>query len=93
VCACVVSGCAVETGSRLLLKPALRDVQRAARGADQRVRLLIAHAAAPLLAEELRRQCLARFPAVESIDITELGPAVGVHGGPGTVALAVQTLP
>lgn len=88
-------GLGLRSGNRVeaVLKPALRDVQRAARGADQRVRLLIAHAAAPLLAEELRRQCLARFPAVESIDITELGPAVGVHGGPGTVALAVQTLP
>ncbi len=88
-------GLGLRSGNRVeaLLKPALRDLQPVSRGADQRVRLLIAHAAAPLLAEELRRQCLARFPAVESIGITELGPAVGVHGGPGTVALAVQTRP
>jgi DegV family protein with EDD domain len=74
-----------------LLRPALRDLQRASPGKDRSARLLIAHAAAPLFAAELRKQCLAQFPAVESIDITELGPAVGVHGGPGTLVLAVQT--
>jgi DegV family protein with EDD domain len=86
-------GLGLRSGNRVeaLLKPALRDMQQSSRGADQRVRVLIAHAAAPLLAEELRRQCLAHFPAAESISITELGPAVGVHGGPGTLVLAVQT--
>lgn len=74
-----------------LLKPALRDLQHQSAAQAQAVRLLIAHAAAPALAEALRVQCMAQFPAVESIAVTELGPAVGVHGGPGTLVLAVQT--
>ncbi|MEZ5563064.1 MAG: DegV family protein [Gammaproteobacteria bacterium] len=73
-----------------LLKPALRDVRKLSGQPPRRVRLLIAHAAAPALAEELRRQCMVRFSAVESIAVAEMGPAVGVHGGPGTLALAVQ---
>jgi len=73
-----------------LLKPVLHDLRRRAAGSPPRLRLLIAHAAAPGLAEELRRQCLRKLPGVESIEVTELGPAVGVHGGPGTLALAVQ---
>jgi fatty acid-binding protein DegV len=73
-----------------LLKPALRDIAALSPGASPRVRLLIAHAAAPELAEAMRARCLAQFPAVESIEVTELGPAIGVHGGPGTLALAVQ---
>jgi hypothetical protein len=32
------------------------------------------------------------MPDVESITITELGAAFGVHGGPGTLVVAVQTL-
>jgi DegV family protein with EDD domain len=73
-----------------LLKPALRDIAALSPGSAQRVRLLIAHAAVPALAEAMRLRCLAELPAVESIDVTELGPAVGVHGGLGTLALAVQ---
>lgn len=73
-----------------LLKPALRDLAAYPAQSSPRVRLLIAHAAAPELAEALRASCLAQFPPVASIEVTELGPAVGVHGGPGTLALAVQ---
>jgi DegV family protein with EDD domain len=76
-----------------LLKPVLGDLRVGSGDALPRLRLLIAHAAAPELADELRRQCLLCLPALESIDVTELGPAVGVHGGPGTLVLAVQSRP
>lgn len=90
-----IRGLGLRSSDRVeaLLKPALRDVQRLSRGSLPRVRLRIAYTASLALAEELRRQSLLRFPAVESIDITELGPAVGVHGGPGTLVLAMQFLP
>jgi DegV family protein with EDD domain len=86
-------GIRLRGGDRVaaLLKPALRDVRQQSSGPVPAVRLLIAHAAVPSLAEALRIQCMAQFPAVESIAVTELGPAVGVHGGPGTLVLAVQT--
>jgi DegV family protein with EDD domain len=74
-----------------LLQPVLGDLRANSGGAPPRLRLLIAHAAAPELAEALQRQCRLQLPGVESIEVTELGPAVGVHGGPGTLALAVQS--
>lgn len=54
------------------------------------LRLSIAHADAPEAAEALRTACQAAFDNLESILVTELGPAYGVHAGPGTLAVAVQ---
>lgn len=90
-----ICGIRLRSGNRIaaLLKPALRDARQEPSGSTQPVRLLIAHAAVPELAEELRKQCVTQFAVVESIRITDLGPAVGVHGGPGTLALAVQIRP
>lgn len=59
-------------------------------GAGLPLRLAIAHADAPEAAEALRRACEAAFDDVESILVTDLGPAYGVHAGPGALALAVQ---
>lgn len=86
-------GITLRNGDRIaaLLKPALRDVQRTSGNSSRPLRLLIGHAAVPALAEALRKQCLTQFPTAESVVVTELGPAIGVHGGPGTLALAVQT--
>jgi hypothetical protein len=54
------------------------------------LRLAIAHADSPGTAEALRTACVAAFPNLESIHIADLGPAYGVHAGPGALALAVQ---
>ncbi|TFG85626.1 MAG: DegV family EDD domain-containing protein [Chromatiales bacterium] len=54
------------------------------------LRLAIAHANAPEGAEALRLACVAAFPNLESILVSDLGPAYSVHAGPGTLALSVQ---
>ncbi|MGB5257988.1 MAG: DegV family protein [Woeseiaceae bacterium] len=41
---------------------------------------------AELLAEKIR----SRISTVEAVDISALGPALGVHGGPGTLLVAVS---
>jgi len=48
----------------------------------------VAHADAASAADDLARQVRARFPESE-VMIVEVGPALGVHGGPGAVAVAV----
>ena len=54
------------------------------------LRLAIAHSDSPEAAEKLRAACVAAFANLESIRVADLGPAYGVHGGPGTLVLAVQ---
>ncbi len=71
-----------------LLRLVLRD--RRGRPAGTPLRLALAHADCPDQADALRQACLAALPDVESVSITRLGPAVGVHGGPGTLVIAVQ---
>jgi uncharacterized protein len=71
-----------------LLKPALRDAR-----AGQGYRIAVAHAAAPDDAERLAAACRERFQCTGPVLVTELGPAFGVHGGPGTLALGVQQDP
>jgi DegV family protein with EDD domain len=71
-----------------LLRPALRDAQP-----GQAYRIAVAHAAAPDDAARLAAICSERFRCAGPVLVTELGPAFGVHGGPGTLALAVQPEP
>jgi DegV family protein with EDD domain len=71
-----------------LLKPALRDARP-----GQGYRIAVAHAAAPDEAERLAAACRERFRCTEPVLVTELGPAFGVHGGPGTLALGIQQDP
>ena len=58
---------------------------------DTSYRVLIAHGANPGGARELRRYILGKHPLVHSCHITEAGPALGVHLGPG--GLVVGFLP
>lgn len=58
---------------------------------DDTFRILIAHGANPEGARELRRYILGRHSRVHSCHITEAGPALGVHLGPG--GLIVGYLP
>jgi len=58
---------------------------------DTSYRILIAHGANPEGARELRRYILGRHTRVHSCHITEAGPALGVHLGPG--GLVVGFLP
>ena len=58
---------------------------------DTTYRVLIAHGANPEGARELRRYILGRHTRVHSCHISEAGPALGVHLGPG--GLVVGFLP
>lgn len=58
-----------------------------------RLRFLIAHGAATEQADELKEKLLEVFSghSIEFCEITDVGSAIGVHGGPGTLIVAVQT--
>lgn len=66
-----------------------------ARRVDRRARLRIAigHALCEDDACTLQRLLLGAFDDVESSRITEIGTAFGVHGGPGTLVVALQHYP
>lgn len=57
-----------------------------------RLRILVGHGAAPEAAAALVRQLEAATPAgaIETIAITDMGTALGVHGGPGTLVVGIQ---
>jgi len=83
-----LAGFARGIGARpaALGKAALRRMDR-----DQSYRILVAHGANPEGARELRRYILERHTRVHSCHISEAGPALGVHLGPG--GLVVGFLP
>ncbi|HKF45502.1 MAG TPA: DegV family protein [Thermoanaerobaculia bacterium] len=60
----------------------------AAEAGDSGRRFGVAHCDSPELAESLAREIRERFPESD-VMITECGPALGAHGGPGAVAVAV----
>lgn len=59
---------------------------------DESLRILIAHASVPEQAQELQIRLQNSFAAnrIELCEITDVGSAIGVHGGPGTLIIAVQ---
>jgi DegV family protein with EDD domain len=67
-------------------KASLRKMRK-----DTTYRIIIAHGANPEGARELRRYILSRHTRVHSCHISEAGPALGVHLGPG--GLVVGFLP
>ncbi len=83
-----LAGFTSGTGAKpaALGKTALKKMNR-----ETSYRILIAHGANPAGAAELRRYILKRQLRVHSCHITEAGPALGVHLGPG--GLVVGFLP
>lgn len=57
-------------------------------GPDGDRRFGVAHCDAEDIAEDLARQIRGRYPSSD-VMIVECGPALGAHGGPGAVAVAV----
>jgi DegV family protein with EDD domain len=55
----------------------------------RRYRFGVAHAGCEALANELHRILAASIPGGDGF-VTELGPALSVHGGPGTLIVSVQ---
>jgi DegV family protein with EDD domain len=60
---------------------------------QQTYRLAIGHGAAPDDASWLMHRLLAHTPHVDLHYVTELGSALGVHGGPGLIVVALQACP
>lgn len=58
--------------------------------ADESITVAVAHAACPDDAARLEQQLRRRLPGIRKLTVTELGTALGVHGGPGTLIVAVQ---
>ena len=71
-------------------------VRRFARWLARRVggaaglRLAVAHANAPEDAARLLGELRAQLPGLANVLVTEVGTALGVHGGPGTLVVALQ---
>jgi uncharacterized protein len=53
-------------------------------------RLAVGHANAPEAATQLLAELQAQLPDLEHAFLTEIGTALGVHGGPGTLVVALQ---
>lgn len=82
-------------GHHVLLSRFVRFVRkRVTLQPQDRLRILIAHGAAPAQADEVKQKVLAAFTGheIEFCEITDVGSAIGVHGGPGTLIVAVQVL-
>jgi len=62
--------------------------QSAEEGSDNGRRFGVAHCDAAELAESIAREIRQRYPESD-VMIVECGPALGAHGGPGAVAVAV----
>lgn len=82
-------------GNHALLSRFVRFVRkRVTPKAQDRLRILIAHGAAETQAEVVKQKVLSAFAEqrIEFCEITDVGSAIGVHGGPGTLIVAVQIL-
>ena len=68
--------------------------RRATGGTQAKLRLIVGHADRPEAGRKFKELLLAALPpgVVERCDFTDMGAAIGVHGGPGTIIVAVQRL-
>ncbi len=56
----------------------------------KRWRLVVAHGDSPAAGTRLREALVARIPQVQVSWLVELGPALGVHAGPGALVVGAQ---
>ena len=56
------------------------------------VNISIGHAIAEKEALDLKKYLQSKVPNVSEFKVTELGTAIGVHGGPGAIVIGVQIL-
>lgn len=84
-----VKSCGALLGRRGVTRKFARYVaRRVDRSAPCRV--LVGHCAAPEAAEELLAQLKSLIMRLESARLTEVGPALGAHAGPGALVVSVQ---
>ncbi|MBT0770818.1 DegV family protein [Kineosporia sp. J2-2] len=86
----------VRTSQRALTRLFELAVDEAAQAAGQTVdddgagtSIAVHHLSAPERADELAGRLLERLPAVGEITVTEVGPVIGAHVGPGAVGVVV----
>lgn len=63
--------------------------------AKETVRILVGHGDRQEEGRLLANELIAKYPkgAVEFCALTDMGPAIGVHGGPGTLIVALHRIP
>ena len=76
-------------GKRKIIAKFAQHVARRVRG-DEPVVVAVGHAMSPESAAELERLLRQEIPNIASLSTAELGTALGVHGGPGTLVVATQ---
>lgn len=82
----------VRTSARALARLEERAVTAAERGHGD-VDIAVHHLDSAARAEDLARRLRERVPAAHQVEVVELGAVVGVHVGPGTLAVAVSPRP
>lgn len=78
-------------GRKRRLRSFARYISRRVPG-DRRLRISIGHAIALDEARTLAAHLQEQLGLMESCELTNLGSAVGVHGGPGTLVVGVQEI-
>jgi DegV family protein with EDD domain len=86
----IASGGALSGRRELVRRFAHRVAAQARPGRSYR--LAVAHASDPERGRRLLRSLRELIPAVGAHYLTELGSALGVHGGPGTLVVALQEI-
>ncbi len=66
-------------------------IRRKLRTGD-RYRIAVGHGGAEVLGRELLQQITTGMACIETAYLTSLGPALGVHGGPGMLVVGIQKL-
>jgi DegV family protein with EDD domain len=84
-----ITAAGILPGRRKLLPKFARYVAKRS-DRKEKLRMAIGHALCEEEARKLEQFLRERLPGVSESAITDLGPALGVHGGPGTLVVAVQ---
>src|SRR4029450_3088140 len=76
----------VRTAARALNRLVQLAVEAAG---EEPVSVAVHHLAAPERAERLAAELRERLPALRELHVSDLGPAIGAHVGPGAVGIVV----
>ena len=80
----------VRTASRALTR--LEELAVAAAG-EHYVDVAVSHLGSPDRAESLAQKLAARIPQAREVVVTEVGPVIGAHVGPGMIAVVIAPHP
>jgi DegV family protein with EDD domain len=80
----------VRTAARAVARLEEIAVARAEQAGERPVDIAVQHLANPERAEQLASHLRARVPRLNHLYVTEIGPVIGVHVGPGTLAVVIS---